>query len=75
MAEGDYPDIVTIAMYTTLCRAIFMGTREVYYGDKRVVYRTLEEMLKIKNLAELSLGLTQQDDGRRFASYNNGFDS
>jgi len=30
--------------------AIAQGVKEVYYGDKRVVYRSLAEMLQIRTL-------------------------
>lgn len=42
-------------MYTqeqldALNAAIAQGVKEVYYGDKRVVYRSLAEMLQIRTL-------------------------
>ena len=42
-------------MYTqeqldALNAAIAQGVKEVYYGDKRVVYRSLAEMLQIRAL-------------------------
>ena len=47
----------TTAMYNALIEAIATGAREVWYGDKRVAYRTLDEMLRLKNDMEIALGV------------------
>jgi hypothetical protein len=39
----------TQEMYNALIEAIALGAREVWYGDKRVAYRTLDEMLRPKS--------------------------
>lgn len=58
--------------YNDLKRAIRTGTREVYYGDKRVVYRSLSEMQQILKGMELDLGISKPLDGRKFAQYDSG---
>lgn len=45
-------------MLSTLEAAIATGTRDVYYGDKRVSYRTLDEMLRIRDIMRAELGVT-----------------
>jgi len=47
----------TQAMYNALIEAIATGAREVWYGDKRVAYRTLDEMLRLKDAMEVYLGI------------------
>lgn len=56
--------VYTMEMYNALNKAIADGAREVWYGDKRVAYRSLDEMLRIKNLMAIDLGL--QKPQRRF---------
>lgn len=63
----------TQQMLDSLIGAIAQGALEVWYGDKRVKYRSLDEMLKIKTLMEKDLGLAPKDGGRRYAKYNKGF--
>lgn len=61
----------TIEQYNALCAAIADGTREVWYGDKRVAYRSLDEMLRIKNMMEQQLGLNQKPT-RVYAEFDKG---
>lgn len=44
--------------YDALCEAINTGARTVEYADRRVTYRTLDDMLRIKNSLADQLGLT-----------------
>lgn len=46
--------------YNELKRAIATGAREVYYSDKRVVFRTLGEMRDILAEMEKELGISQR---------------
>lgn len=62
----------TIEQYNTLKAAIAQGVTEVWYGDKKVVYRTLAEMLSILKLMEADLGLLTQNGGRKYATYDKG---
>ena len=65
----------TKAQYDTLVEAIAQGALEVKYGDKEVVYRSLADMLKVKEIMATDLGLNgtaPQDRGRRYASHSKG---
>ncbi len=61
----------TMEMLTALNEAIALGAREVWYGDKRVAYRTLDEMLQIKKDMEVSLGLVNPNT-RKYANFTKG---
>ncbi len=63
----------TQAMYNALIEAIATGAREVWYGDKRVAYRTLDEMLRLKNDMEVYLGLNKLPK-RVFANFSKGIE-
>lgn len=69
---GIDPPIYTIEMYRALCEAIALSAKEVYYGDKRVVYRSLDEMLRIKGLMESELGLNKKRPSVRYGSFTKG---
>lgn len=47
----------TQADLDALNKSIANGTLSVSYADRRVQYRTLDEMLKIRNLMTVELGL------------------
>jgi hypothetical protein len=47
----------TLENLQTLKEAIATGAKEVWYGNKRVQYRSLDEMIRIKNDMEKELGL------------------
>jgi hypothetical protein len=61
----------TIEMYNALVEAIATGTKEVWYGDKRVAYRTLDEMLRIKGDMERYLGIAKQPK-RMYGEFSKG---
>lgn len=67
MAESNY----TPEMLAALEKAIATGTRDVYYGDKRVSYRSLEEMLRIRDIMRAELGLIS-NGGRKLATHSKG---
>ena len=52
---------------------IAKGVKTVKYTDKEITYRSLDEMLKIRDLMRSCLGLTGQDGarGRRRVSVHN----
>ncbi len=60
--------------YETLVKSIAQGVTVVQYGDKRVEYRSLKEMLQIKSMmaAELGLNADQNISSRKFASFSKG---
>jgi hypothetical protein len=49
--------VFTTSQYQTLCAAIAQGVTEVWYGDKKVVYRSLSEMKQIKSMMEADLNI------------------
>lgn len=50
----------TTDQYNKLKEAIALGALEVDYGDKKVKFRTLEEMYDIKDKMEAELGLKKR---------------
>lgn len=66
----------TLQQLQALDTAIAQGTRTVKYGDKWVEYRSLDEMLRIRNLMAEELGLNKQAaSNRRFASFSKGINN
>jgi hypothetical protein len=63
----------TTEQYNTLCEAIAQGALKVKYADKEVEYRSLNEMLRIRDLMAEELGLKKSGSGRLFANFNKGF--
>lgn len=63
----------TTADLTALEAAIAKGVLEVQYTDKRIKYRSLNEMLQIRNEIKKCLGLIGKG-GRLFAKHNKGLD-
>jgi hypothetical protein len=53
----------------TLIQAIAEGALIVWYGDKRVEYRTLTEMLQIKKMMEDDLTPPTQKRPKRILTY------
>lgn len=60
----------TQEQYDALNKAIVQGTLTVIYGDKTVTYRSLDEMLRIRNLVAADLGLMPKPNGRRPAEFS-----
>ncbi|OQB05790.1 MAG: hypothetical protein BWY19_00815 [bacterium ADurb.Bin212] len=52
----------TQQQYESLIISISQGVLTVRYGDKLTQYRTLEEMLKLKDLMEQELGINAAND-------------
>lgn len=51
--------------------ALVQGATEVVYGDKKVVYRSLSDMIALRNLMANDLGVsTVGNSGRRVVEYN-----
>lgn len=58
-----------------LNEAISQGALIVQYADKRVEYRSLNEMMAIRRTMMQDLGLlTNTNGGRLFAKFNKGLD-
>lgn len=66
----------TISQYNSLTEAISLGATEVQYGDKKVTYRSLDEMLRLQMLMKNCLFPEQnKNNGRKYASFSKGTDS
>lgn len=55
--------------------AISQGILEVEYSDKRVKYRSLNEMIRIATRMKTELGLIKPNSGRVYPKFNSGFNS
>ena len=66
----------TLANLEAIEAAIATGALEVYYGDKKVKYRTLQEMLTTRDIIKNAVSDQQPGKGfgrdRRFATFSNG---
>ena len=62
----------TQSQLDTLEAAIGQGSLEVWYGDKHVVYRSLVEMLQIRDMMRKDLGLISKSDSRKLANFSKG---
>jgi hypothetical protein len=66
----------TIEQYATLKAAIAQGAKVVQYADKRVEYRSLEEMLSLLAKMEQELGIGSGaptfQGARRVGQYDKG---
>lgn len=62
----------TVEDLAALDAAIKTGARRIEYQDKVVDYRSLAEMLAIRRLMLIDLGLTPGKSGRRYASVSKG---
>ncbi len=61
----------TVEQYEALNKSIAQGTLSVRYGDKTVTYRSLDEMLRIRNLIGKELGLLNGNkSSRRYAAFS-----
>lgn len=52
--------------------AIVNGTTVVKYADKSVTYRSIDELIRVRDLIRKDLGLTNAASGRVLASYTKG---
>lgn len=59
----------TLSQLTALEAAIAQGTTRVKYENKEVEYRSLEEMMKLRDLIRSELGLTKKSQ-RLYASHD-----
>lgn len=62
----------TLADLTELDTAIKQGALRVRYRDRDVTYRSLEEMLQLRNLMQRELGITSTASSRRVVSVRKG---
>lgn len=68
----------TLEQYEALNSAIAIGATEVQYSDKKVTYRSVSDMLRIKGLMEIdlfpSMAKSNLQNRRKFVQYNRGTD-
>lgn len=62
----------TQAQYDALVIAIAQGVQMVQYGDKKVEYRSLAEMERIKNTMANQLGLNRQKQNTKMGEFSKG---
>lgn len=58
----------------TINAAIATGTRSVRYGDKQVDYKTLDEMLRARQIIMQDLGLITITGKKFFGNFSKGTD-
>ena len=66
-------DQFTLQQYNTLCAAIAQGVMSVEYGDKKVTYRSLAEMLQTKALMETALNI-KRNARRKYVQHSKGLE-
>ena len=54
----------------SLEKAIVGGTLTVRYSDKNITYRSLDEMMRIRDLVRNELGLTTRKNRRIFSEFD-----
>jgi len=64
----------TIEDLEALESAIAQGVVRVEYSDKKITYRSLDEMIRIRNRIRKDLGLVDEKPKRFFSSFNKGID-
>jgi hypothetical protein len=68
---ADKPVIWTEDDYVALCKAIATGAQMVMYGNKQVMYKGTEDMLRVKREMERELGYTSSTS-RKKAQFSKG---
>lgn len=63
----------TPAMLCSLEAAIAQGAMKVKYSDKEVTYRSLDEMLRVRDLMRKELGIVGSKNLRILPSFSKGF--
>lgn len=61
--------------YDALNAAIAQGATSVRYGDRQITYRSLAEMLQLRQQMAGELGLNSGRIARKFASYSSGLNT
>lgn len=63
----------TLDQYNKITEAIAQGALIVKYADKTVQYRSLDEMIRIRNMMAEDLGLNTNSGGKKvFADFSKG---
>lgn len=67
--------VYTLSQYQALTAAIALGATKVQYADKSVEYRSLSDMIKLKESMELDLGIANSKSVRRkFIEQGRGYE-
>jgi hypothetical protein len=61
----------TTDQYNTLTEAIAQGATRVKYADKEIEYSSLTDMLRLKRVMEIDLGITAGNT-RKYAQFTKG---
>ncbi|WP_153799065.1 phage head-tail joining protein [Foetidibacter luteolus] len=61
----------TVAQYTAITAAYAQGVTHVEYGDKRIIYRSLNEMKQIIEEMQIDLGL-KKVTRKKYAQFTKG---
>lgn len=69
----DYVPPYTQASLDAIYIAIATGASKVKYADKEIEYRSLDDLYRIKRNIEAALGVNNGNSGRKYASFNKGF--
>ena len=65
--------IYTIEQYNAISESIALGILVCEYSDKKVTYRSLNEMIRIQGIMEAQLGINKKfSENRTFVSFSNG---
>lgn len=52
--------------------AVAQGVLTVEYGDKKVTYRSLNEMLRLIDMMRKDIGVSPKNGGKKFAQFDKG---
>lgn len=66
MASWTEADVIALE------QAIKSGARECWFGDKRVQYHSLSEMMRLLDLMRKEVGIADRSSGRKLAEFNKG---
>lgn len=64
--------IYTLEQYKALTKSIALGVMEVNYGNKKVTYRSLNDMLRIQSAMQADLGISTFNSRKRFVQHTKG---
>lgn len=65
----------TLQQLEKLEEAISAGALEVWFGDKRVRYDSIENMLKLRERMKQELGLSDASKRRVYATFDKGLNN
>ena len=69
----EYTPLFTQQSLDAINIAIANGASKVKYADKEIEYRSLDDLMRIRSNIESALGINTSKGGRKYASFNKGF--